>query len=308
MKEIIHKLIIIGSGPAGLTAGIYAARANLNPLIITGQKPGGQLTSTTAVENWPGTKSILGQTLMQNMQEHAQQAGCTMLARNVINVTKNGEHFIVQTDKNENLTAQAIIIATGATPKRLNIPGEQTYWGNGVTTCGVCDGPFFKDKPIVIIGGGDTAMENASFMRRYTDRITIVQIEDRLTASAAMQERVINDPNITILYNNAITEIQGDGKQITAVVVENTKTKQKTVLPVNAVFIAIGLRPNTEPFKNIIELAPNGYIKVRDNTKTSVHGIFAAGDVHDYRYRQAITSAGAGCMAALDATAYLSEK
>jgi len=304
-EENIYELIIIGSGPAGLTAGIYAARANLNPLIIDGSEPGGQLMGTTAVENWPGEKSIMGPQLMKNMREHAEHLGCNFKSGEIVNVDFSKKTFTLKTRKDEELIAKSVIIATGATPKRLQVPGESIHWGKGVTTCAVCDGAFFQGKPVVIVGGGDTAMEDASFMLRYTDKITIVQIHDELTASAAMQERVLDKPAIKIIYNSTVTEINGDGSTVSGVTVTNQKTNKKETIEANAVFVAIGLRPNTAAFKGQLDLHDNGYMIVKNHTKTSVDGVFAAGDVADYRYRQAITSAGSGCMAALDAERYL---
>lgn len=304
-ESTTHKLIIIGSGPAGLTAGIYASRANLKPLLIDGSEPGGQLMGTTAVENWPGEKSILGPTLMKNIRDHAENTGCAFKSGEIERVNFKERPFTLITKKQEELKAHSVIIATGATPKRLGVPGENDYWGRGVTTCAVCDGAFYKDLPVVIVGGGDTAMEDASFMTRFTNNITIVQINDKLSASAAMQERVLDKPTINIIYNSVVTEVLGDGQGITGVVINNQKTGEKTTLPVNAVFVAIGLRPNTAAFKDQISLQDNGYLIVKNHTRTSVEGVFAAGDVADYRYRQAVTSAGSGCMAALDAERYL---
>lgn len=307
MAETIHDLIILGSGPAGLTAGIYAARSNLKPLIIDGLNPGGQLMGTTAVENWPGEKSILGPSLMQKMREHAEHTGCSFKSGEIISTDFNQNPFVLTTNKNEIIKARSIIVATGATPKRLKVPGEDTYWGRGVTTCATCDGAFYQNRPVVIVGGGDTAMEDASFMLRYTNDITIVQIEDKLSASAVMQQRVLNKPEVKIIYNSTITNIIGDEKGIKKVSIRNLKTKEEQDLKTNAVFVAIGLRPNTAPFKGQLALKDNGYLIVTKHTHTSVAGVFAAGDVQDYRYRQAITSAGAGCMAALDAQRFLEE-
>lgn len=305
--EKIHQLVIVGSGPAGLTAGIYAARAMLNPLIIAGKNPGGQLMGTTYIENWPGEKSILGPQLMINIQEHAKATGCTFLSEEVIKVDFSKQPFTLITQKNS-IYAHSVIIATGATPKKLGCPGEETYWGKGVSTCAVCDGSFYKDKPIVIVGGGDTAMENASFMTNFTKQITIVHIGDSLTASPAMQERVKNNPDITFIYKSTVTAINGTSDHVTSVTITNQKTQEKKELAVNAVFIAIGLTPNTEPFKGQLDLEKNGYLIVKNHTQTSVPGVFSAGDVADFRYRQAITSAGSGCMAALDAEKYLKKR
>jgi len=301
----IHKLIIIGSGPAGLTAAIYAARANLKPIIIEGDSPGGQLMGTSYVENWPGEKSILGPKLMMNMKEHAKQFNTQFISENIVQVDFSQRPFTLITDSKTELKAHSVIIATGAVPNRLGCPGEDMYWGSGVTTCAVCDGAFYPDKQVMVVGGGDTAMEDASFLKKFTKKITIVQILDKLTASHAMQQRVINDPDITILYNSTLDEIQGNGKHVTSATILDKTTNKITTVPVDGIFIAIGLKPNTTPFKDHLVLNPGGYIKVTDNTKTSVEGVFAAGDVFDYRYRQAVTSAGSGCMAALDAERYL---
>lgn len=299
-----HKLIIIGSGPAALTASIYAARGNLHPVIIEGKTPGGQLMGTSYVENWPGEEKILGPELMKNMRDHAQHFGTIFVPEEVVKVDFSRPPFTVWTNRNNELKADSIIIATGATAKRLGVPGEDALWGKGVTTCAVCDGAFYPDKEVIIVGGGDTAMEDASFMTKFTTKITIIQVSEALSASHAMQQRVLKNPNITIIYSSSITEIHGKDK-VEEVVIKNLKTGQTTTKKVDVIFVAIGLKPNTLPFKDQVELTQYGYIKVADNTKTSVPGIFAAGDVFDYRYRQAITSAGSGCMAALDAEKYL---
>jgi thioredoxin reductase (NADPH) len=300
-----HKLIIIGSGPAGLTAAIYAARANLKPLMIQGKNPGGQLMNTSYVENWPGETSILGPQLMMKMQSHAAHFGTQALEETVASADFSKKPFALTTDRGTSLTADTVIIATGASSKRLGCPGESEYWGKGVTTCAVCDGAFYKDRPVLIVGGGDTAMEDASFMLNFTDKITIVHILDKLTASHAMQERVINNPKIKIIYKSTVTQMKGDGNHVTHVVLTNQETGQVETIPTDAVFVAIGLNPNVGPFKGQVELNKFGFIEVKDQTQTSVPGVFVAGDVADYRYRQAITSAGAGCMAALDAERYL---
>lgn len=307
MSTEIKKLIIIGSGPAGLTAAIYSARANLNPLIIEGSNPGGQLMSTSFVENWPGEKKIMGPKLMMNMKEHAESLGTQFLSESVVKVDFSKKPFTLWTDRDSELKAESIIIATGATPKRLGVPGEDTYWGKGITTCAVCDGAFFKDKNVVVIGGGDTAMEDASFLKKFTKQITVIQLLDTLTASPAMQERVLNDPDITILYHSTVTEFKGDGTRLTQITITNQETQQQTTMAVDGAFLAIGMKPNTKPFQGQLEMDKWGYVTVQNHTKTSVEGIFAAGDVEDFRYRQAISAAGAGCMAALDAQAYLGQ-
>ncbi len=307
-KNQVHKLIIIGSGPAGYTAAIYAARAALNPLVIEGKNPGGQLMGTSYVENWPGDKRVLGPELMVRMKEHAQSLGTTFMAHDIVKVNFSKRPFTLWTNRDKELKCHAVIIATGATSKRLCVPGEDDYWGKGVTTCAVCDGAFYKDKDVIIVGGGDTAMEDASFMTKYTNKITIIQVMEKLTASAAMQERVLNNKDIKILYNSTITAMYGDGKHVTQVTIKDTKTGKETKKSTDAVFVAIGLNPNTQIFKGHIALDKYGYVDVKNHTHTSVEGVFVAGDAADYRYRQAITSAGTGCMAALDAERYLSEQ
>ncbi len=302
---MVEKLIILGSGPAGLSAAIYAARANLKPLIVEGNEPGGQLMSTTFVENWPGEISILGPTLMKNMREHAIHFGARILSEEVVNADLSIRPFKLTTDKNTALFCHTLIIATGATPKRLGCPGEDRYWGKGVSTCAVCDGSFYRDKRVIIVGGGDTAMETASFLTNFTKKITIVHILPQLSASYAMQQRVLSHPNVKIIYESTVSTIDGDGKQVTEVTITNQKTGTQEKLPADGVFIAIGLRPNTGIFKNQLEMDHYGYILLKDHTKTSVHGVFAAGDVADNKYRQAITSAGTGCAATLDAERYL---
>ncbi|MDP3889124.1 MAG: thioredoxin-disulfide reductase [bacterium] len=306
MENKTRKLIIIGAGPAGLTAAIYAARSNLQPLVIEGNAPGGQLMGTTYVENWPGEKSILGPKLMMNMQEHAKHFGAEFLSEEIASVDFSRRPFTLHTNRNKELTASAIIIATGARPNRLGCPGEDTYWGKGVTTCAVCDGAFYVGKKVIVVGGGDTAMEDASFLKKFTNNITIVQNLDKLTASHAMQQQVINDQNITIIYNSTITEIRGNDL-VTHATISNKKTGQTTDIEVDGIFVAIGLKPNTEAFKGQIELDKYNYITVSNHTRTSVDGVFVAGDAYDYRYKQAIVAAGTGCMAALDAQWYLNK-
>lgn len=300
-----HKLIIIGSGPAGLTAGIYSSRALLNPIIIEGQNPGGQLVNTAYVENWPGEKSILGPDLMTRLKEQAINLNCQFIEEKIEKVDFSKRPFTLWTNKNKELKTESVIIATGSENKRLNCPGESEYWGKGVATCTTCDGAFYKDRPIVIVGGGDSAMEEASFMTKFTDQITIVQILDNLTASPIMQKRILEHKNIKIIYNSTVNEIKGDGNHINEVIIENEKTKERQSLKTDALFLAIGLSPNSSIFKDQLELDKIGYILLKGETETSVKGVFAAGDISDYKYRQAITSAAQGCKAALDAQRYL---
>lgn len=299
-----RQLTILGSGPAGLTAAIYAARAGLDPLIIDGDQPGGQLMGTSLVENWPGEKSISGPILMQRMREQAQELGTTFLAEKAIKFEHQNENLFITTNK-QVIQTDALIIATGATPRKLNCSGESEYWGKGVSTCAVCDGAFYKNRPIVIVGGGDTAMEEASFMSRFTNNITIIHILPELTASRVMQEKVINDKNISIIYSSEVQKIKGDGNHVTGIQIKSRITGILQELKTDVVFIAIGLTPNTEIFKGKLALTDYGYLGVKDHTKTSIEGVFAAGDVADPHYRQAITSASTGCMACLDAEKYL---
>lgn len=301
----LHQLVIIGSGPAGLTAGIYAARADIKPLIIEGKNPGGQLLGTTEVENWPGEKSIMGPTLMMNMKAHALHFGCQFSSDIVTAIDCSVRPFIITTNTKTQLQANSVIIATGAVPKRLGCPGENTYWGKGVTTCAVCDGAFYRDKKVIVIGGGDTAMEDASFMTKFTNQITIIQNLDRLTASAPMQRRILENKATSVIYSSIVQEIHGNGTTVTGLTIQNQITGNRETLTADAIFIAIGLTPNTSIFKDQLELDRHGYIVLKQHTMTSVEGIFACGDVTDYRYRQAITSAGSGCMAALDAERFL---
>lgn len=300
-----HKLVIIGSGPAGLTAGIYAARAKLQPLIIEGNKPGGQLMGTTFVENWPGEKSIFGPELMIKMQDHARHMGCIFLSEQVVQTDLSNRPFTIVTHRNKIITTDALIVASGAAPKRLNCSGEQEYWGKGITTCAVCDAALYQDKRVIIIGGGDTSMEFALSLLKFTKHITLIQVLDKLTASAAMQERAFKEHSIDVIYQSTISAIHGDGKWITGVTVVDQKNNKSYELPTDGIFLAIGLKPNTSFVEQQLELDKLGYIRTTKYSQTSVPGVFAAGDVMDNRYRQAITSAGSGCMAALDAERYL---
>jgi len=277
----------------------------LKPLVLDGKKPGGQLMSTTAVENWPGNISIMGPELMLNMREHAKHFGAEYLEQTVTKVDFTVHPFLIWTDGDVQLEADTVIVATGASPNKLGCPGEEEYWGRGVASCAVCDAAFFKDRKVLVVGGGDVAMENASFLSKFASEITVVHILDELTASKPLQKRVLDDSKITVIYGSTVSEIKGDGTMVTGVVVTEQNSGQTREIPVDGVFVSIGMRPNTQPFEGQLELGKGGYLVVPDHTKTSVDGVFAAGDVHDYRYRQAITSSGSGCMAAMDAEAYL---
>jgi thioredoxin reductase (NADPH) len=309
----VEKVVIVGSGPAGLTAGIYTSRAGLSPLIIDGSKPGGQLMTTSAVENWPGETSIPGPALMEQMRSHTAAYGARFLDATITKVDLQERPFVLSTNSGTTVQTQSIIIATGANPKKLAVPGEEAFWGRGVSTCAVCDGTFYKGKKVVVVGGGDTATESASFLLNFTNDITIVHILPKLTASHAMQQRVIDNPSIKIIYESTVTAIEGKEqsigiKKVTQVTIKNQQTGEESVLPADGVFIAIGIIPNTALFKGQLELTPYGYIQLKEYTQTSVEGVFAAGDVADSMYRQAITSAGHGCAAAMDVERYLSER
>jgi len=306
----VENLVIIGSGPAGLTAGLYSSRADLKPIILDGEKPGGQLMGTSTVENWPGNKSILGPTLIMNMREHAKHFGCRFLAKTVKDIDTSERPFTITTHDDEIIQTHAIIIATGASPRRLGVEGEDEYWGKGITTCAVCDGAFYANKKVIVIGGGDSAMEDASFLHKFTKDITIIHIRDKLTASIPMQKRVLNNPDINVMYNSTVTAFTGDGQRVKEAEITDQNTGEKRVLPIDGAFVAIGLIPNTGFLQGKIDLGAHGYVKIgggKTHTKTSVEGIFAAGDVFDPFYRQAITSSGTGCMAAIDAERYLAQ-
>lgn len=299
-----HKLIIIGSGPAGLTAAIYAARAELKPLVLAGLTFGGQLMTTTEVENFPGfPKGVQGPELMQGMIEQAERFGTTIKYEDVIKADFSKKPFKLSTGSEE-YTADAIIIATGAAYKWLDIPSEHKFRGKGVSACATCDGFFFKDKEIVVVGGGDAAMEEASYLTKFAKKVTVLNRGEELRASKIMQERVKANPKINILYNKTVEEFTGDEK-LHGLKLKDVKTGEISEMPVEGAFIAIGHKPATDVFQGQVELDEKGFIIAKDQTQTSVLGVFVGGDVRDYRYRQAITASGMGCMAALDAEKYL---
>lgn len=294
----MNKLIIIGSGPAGYTAGIYAGRAELKPLIFSGDNSGGQLMNTTLVENWPGAKEgVMGPVLMQNLREQAKKFGAEIIDKKVIRADFRQKPFKVWA-ADEEFTAATVIVATGAESIRLNIPGEERLLGRGVATCAICDAPFYKDKKAVVVGGGDSAAEDALILTKFAREVVLVVRREELRASKIMQNRVKNNPKIKILWNSQTTEVLGESK-VEAVKINNTET-----MVTDGVFLAIGHRPASEIFKGQLDLDEKGYIKVFQ-TRTSKEGVFAAGDVVDFRYRQAVTAAGMGCQAAIDAEKYL---
>jgi len=301
----VHDVIIIGSGPAGYTAAVYAARAELNPVVFEGVEYGGLLMQTTEVENFPGfQKGIMGPDLMEEMRAQAERFGADLRQEEVEKVDLSGEIKKVWV-YGEEYQARAVILATGAAPRYLNVPGEQELLGRGVSACATCDGFFFKDKQIAVIGGGDSAMEEADFLTKFGESVTIIHRRDEFRASKIMEERARNNPKIKFLTNAKVVEVKGD-KSVETLVVEDTQTGERTDVPMDAMFVAIGHDPRTTVFEGQVELQDNGYVKVEEpSTRTSLPGVFAAGDLVDSHYQQAITAAGSGCRAALDAEAYL---
>ena len=299
-----YDVIIIGSGPAGYTAAIYAARSNLSVLMFQGYQTGGQLMSTSDVENYPGfEEGILGPEMMEKFEIQARRFGTEMLPEDVTAIDFSKRPFRLTTDSGEYL-ARTIIIATGATAKWLGLPSEQRLQGRGVSACATCDGFFFKGKDVAVIGGGDTALEEATFLTRYANSITVIHRRDSLRASKIMQERAFNNPKISFIWDTKVTEVLGDNA-ITGLRLHNLKTGEESIFPTEGLFLAIGHQPNTELFKGVINMDRAGYIVPVKHTMTNIPGVFAAGDVTDHRYRQAVTAAGDGCRAAIDLERWL---
>ena len=312
MGETRHtKVLIVGSGPAGYTAAVYSSRAMLNPVLIQGMQPGGQLTITTEVENWPGDATVQGPDLMVRMEHHAREMGAEVITDIVTRLDLSARPFTAETDSGTRWTADAVILATGAQAKWLGIPTEEKFKGFGVSACATCDGFFYRNREVVVIGGGNTAVEEALFLTNFATKVTVIHRRDSFRAEKIMQDRLFKHPKIEVIWNSTVEEILGTEAPlgVTGVRVKNVQTGAEHVVPCDGFFVAIGHAPASELVKDQLELHAGGYVKVEPgSTRTSIPGVFAAGDLTDHIYRQAVTSAGMGCMAALDAERWLAEQ
>lgn len=305
-----ENVIIIGSGPAGWTAAVYTARANLSPILFEGSEPGGQLMTTTEVENFPGFPAgVMGPDLMSEMRKQAERFGTRVISQKVDEVDFKKYPFLVRAGGRE-YEAKAVIISTGAVAKRLGLPSERALYGKGVSACATCDGFFFKNKKVIVVGGGDAALEEANFLTKFADSVTVVVRRDELKASKIMQDRAKSNPKISFIWNTEVADIAGaEVGHVTGISLKNNKTGEIKEMPIDGVFAAIGHEPATAIFKGQVELDQKGYVVTQSgSTATDVPGVFAAGDVADYKYRQAITAAGTGCMAAIDVEKFLESK
>ena len=317
MADTVHAVTIIGSGPAGYTAAIYAARANLGPVLYAGgpaldepaRVPGGQLMITTDVENYPGfPEPITGPELMERFKAQAERFGTIIHLENVTKVDLSRRPFTLEDESGRTVKSETLIVATGASAKWLDVPGEAEYTNRGVSACATCDGAFFKGEDVFVVGGGDTAMEEATYLAKIVNKVTVLHRRDQFRASKIMQHRVLQNPKISVVWNTVVEEILGDGKRMTGARVRNVKTGETMTLTAGGLFVAIGHRPNTQLFEDWLETQENGYLRtVPGSTRTSVDGVFACGDVQDSVFRQAVTAAGTGCMAAIEAERFLVE-
>ena len=306
-KKTKYDVIIIGAGPAGYTAGIYCSRARHNTLLISGILPGGQLMNTTDVENYPGfEQGIMGPDLMLTMRKQTERMGTEILDDEVTSVDFKNNPLKISTASNP-FEANSVIVCTGANPRKIGLDGEQTFAGKGVSYCATCDGAFFKNQELIVVGGGDSAMEEATFLTKFASTVHIVHRRDEFRASKIMQERALANEKIKVHFNYTVENIQGDQK-FQKVILKNVKNDEKVTLEAGGLFVAIGHEPNSKILQGQVELDANGYVVLKNNTETSIPGVFCAGDVHDHRYRQAVTAAGFGCMAAIDADRYLAEQ
>jgi thioredoxin reductase (NADPH) len=304
-QDRLLDVVIIGSGPAGLTAAVYAARANLRPLVIEGLHAGGQLMMTTLVENWPGFRDgILGPDLMREMRAQAEHFGAEIIGGQVVSVNLQERPFVVTIADDHTIRCRALIIATGASARLLGLPSEQSLMGRGVSTCATCDGFFFRNRPIGVIGGGDSAMEEAIFLTKFASKVTVIHRRDKLRATKIMQDKAFANPKIEFVWNSDVVDMKGEGA-LGSVVVRDVHTGATRELHMEGLFVAIGHTPNTTLFTGQLDMDSNGYLLTHQGTRTNIHGVFACGDVQDHVYRQAVTAAGSGCMAAMDAERYL---
>jgi thioredoxin reductase (NADPH) len=301
----VHQVVILGAGPAGLTAAIYAARANLKPLVVEGLNAGGQLMNTTDVENYPGfPDGVQGPEMIELFRKQAERFGASFVPGDATKIDFGGSPLRVWTDERE-LHTRAVIVATGASPLELGIEGEKRYAGRGVSYCATCDGFFFRDQEIVVVGGGDTAMEEALFLARYGSRVSVIHRRDKLRASKIMADRALAHDKIELVWDSVVEEVLGDGDKVTGVRVRNVKTDERFERPCGGFFVAIGHRPNTEMFADVLPMDEQRYLKIGRSSATEIAGVFIAGDVHDHTYRQAVTAAAAGCRAAIDCERWL---
>lgn len=303
-RELVKNVLILGSGPAGLTAAIYAVRGGLEPIVIAGDQPGGQLMLTTEVENYPGfSKAIMGPDLMDEMRLQAERLGAKFIDKNATAVDFVGRPFKVKTGDQEH-TGDAVIIATGASAMWLGLESEQRLRGKGVSACATCDGVFFRGKEVVVMGGGDTALEEATFLTKFCTKVRVIHRRDELRASKIMQQRAFQNPKIDFIWNSVVEEVLGTDS-VEGIRIRNVETGETSAVKCQGLFVAIGHKPNTELFRGQLDLDEKGYVVRKNESRTSVEGVFVAGDVYDYSYRQAVTAAGSGCKAAIDAIRYL---